>query len=123
MAAPDFEQVIGLSETGLMIYFHKSKQQTVLLLPYFCPFNPAYLVIRYFSLEKSCLGKVRFFKKTLKRKRNVTKLQNCFTTSISRFSPEIFFQSMKKVSPAVFYRACTMVWPVYCVRHVAIPLI
>ena len=37
-----FGQIMGLSETGRMIYLHKSKQQIILLWLYFYPFNPAY---------------------------------------------------------------------------------
>ena len=40
-----------LSETGRTIYFHESKQQLVLLWPYFHPFNFSYLVIQIFFID------------------------------------------------------------------------
>ena len=107
---PDFEQVTVLSEKGRVIHFHKSKQRIVLLWPYFYPFNPAYLFIKIFT----DFGQVLFFKKGLKRKK---------IKQESFFYAEIFFQSMKKVSPPVFYRACTMVSPVYWVRHGGFPFL
>ena len=108
-----------LSETGRMIHVHKSKQQITLLWLYFYTFNSPYLTIRIFFTDfDPKFGQARFFWKGLKRKKNTTKRQSCFSTPNSRFHPNIFFQSMKKVSPPVFYRACTMAWPVYWVRYV-----
>ena len=67
---PDFVQVTVLSETGRVIHFHKSKQQIVLLWPYFYPLNPAYLFIKIFT----GFGQVLFFKKGLKRKKNKARI-------------------------------------------------
>ena len=61
-----FEQIMELSETGRTIYSHESKQQLVLLWPYFHPFNFSYLVIQIFFID---FGQVRFFKKGLKWKK------------------------------------------------------
>ena len=55
-----------LSKTGRIIYFHESKQQIVLLWPYFHLFNFLYLVIQIFFID---FGQVRFFKKGLKLKK------------------------------------------------------
>ena len=122
-----FEQIMELLETGRTIYFHESKQQIVLLWPYFILLWPNCFIMTIFSPFQffifshsdifHWLWASSIFQERFKMKKKPAKLQNCFTTLNSRFYPEIFFQSMKSVLTPVFYRPCTMVWPVYWVRY------